>query len=283
MGIAREEIGVWAPIFSSLDELRPAGPKPLMPTKLRPTARAQIMPPAVPHQKTSPNPKPLRLLPLVGLLFLVAGCGGGDGDTTKGKQLFTQACGACHVLADAGTRGTVGPNLDDAFKQGIADGLGRDTIEGVVEQQIKVPQGGQMPAKLVTGDDAKSVAAYVAGAVGKSTSGTTGPTGATGGGGTAKANGKNDVEIPADPSGQLAFEFTKATAEAGRVTLLSKNDAPVPHDISIKGGAVDEKGNEVRDGDTSKVSVELKPGSYTFYCSVPGHEQAGMKGTLTVK
>ena len=67
------------------------------------------------------------------------------------------------------------------------------------------------------------------------------------------------------------------------MTLLSKNDAPVPHDISIKGGGVDEQGDQVTDGGTSKLSVRLKPGKYTYYCSVPGHEQGGMKGTLAVK
>jgi uncharacterized cupredoxin-like copper-binding protein len=240
------------------------------------------MPPAVPRQ-----PKNLRLSPLLmlaGLVLLLGGCGGSGGDVTNGKQLFTQACGSCHTLADAGTKGTIGPNLDDAFKQDIADGLGRDTIEGVVDQQIKVPQGGQMPANLVKGDDRKAVAAYVASAVGETTSGgTTGTTGTTGAGETAKANSKGEVEIPTDSTGQLAFRFTKATAEAGTVTLLSKNGSPVPHDISIKGGGVDERGKEVKDGGTSRVSLKLKAGTYTFYCSVPGHEQAGMKGSLTVK
>src|SRR5206468_4870657 len=97
----------------------------------------------------------------------LGGCGGGNEDLAKGKQLFTQRCGSCHVLADAGTKGTIGPNLDDAFKQDVADGLGRSTIEGVVRKQIELPQGGQMPPNLVTGQDADDVAAYVADLVGK--------------------------------------------------------------------------------------------------------------------
>ena len=209
-----------------------------------------------------------------------SGCGGSKPDLAKGRQLFTQRCGTCHVLADAGTKGVIGPNLDDAFKQDIADGLGRSTIEGVVNKQIALPQGGQMPANLVKGGDRKDVAAYVADVVGKTGGGATGATGPQGG--AAKANAKNEVEIPTDPTGQLAFKFTSATAKAGKVTLLSKNDAPVPHDISIKDG-VDKRGKQVTNGATSKVTVDLKAGKYTFYCSVPGHEQAGMKGTLTVK
>jgi plastocyanin len=221
----------------------------------------------------------LKLLPAVALLTgvtaLSACGGGGKADESKGKQLFTQKCGACHVLENAGTKGVQGPNLDLAFKQSVADGLGRSTIKGVVKEQIKLPQGGVMPAKLVEGDDAESVAAYVADAIGKKG-------GATGGGpsGTAKANAQNVVDIPTDPTGQLAYQFKSATAKAGKVTVESKNDASVPHDIALQGGP---SGSVVQSGGVSKFSTNLKPGSYTFYCTVPGHEQAGMKGTLTVK
>jgi mono/diheme cytochrome c family protein len=92
----------------------------------------------------------------------------GAGDTTRGKELFIKNCGSCHVLADANTRGVIGPNLDDAFRQSRADGLGERTIESVVRGQISYPvtdppSGSQgMPADIVTGEDADSVAAYVA-------------------------------------------------------------------------------------------------------------------------
>ncbi len=220
-------------------------------------------------------------------LVALGGCGDGGGDPKTGKQLFVQSCGSCHALADANTKGAIGPDLDQAFAQSIRDGLGRDTIRGVVRKQISLPLG-EMPADLVTGKDAASVAAYVAdvaakpGGGGATGAGATGA-GGSGGGGTAKASASNQLSIPTDPSGQLAYQFTKATAKSGQVTLLSKNDAPVPHDISIKGGGVDEQGDQVTDGGTSKLSVKLKPGKYTYYCSVPGHEQGGMKGTLTVK
>jgi plastocyanin len=220
----------------------------------------------------------LKLLPAIGLVAgaaVIGACGSEKPDQATGKQLFTQKCGACHVLANAGTKGVQGPNLDLAFKKSIADGLGRSTIKGVVEKQIAFPQGGQMPANLVKGDDADDVAAYVADAIGKAG-------GATGGGpsGTAKANAQNVVDIPTDPSGQLAYKFKSATAKAGKVTLDSKNDASVPHNIAIKGGPA---GPVVQGGESSKITANLKSGSYTFYCSVPGHEQAGMKGTLTLK
>ena len=220
-------------------------------------------------------------LRLVCATALVAGaaalgaCGTKNGDPVAGKQLFTQRCGACHVLENAGTKGTVGPNLDLAFKEDVRDGLGRSSIQGVVRKQIQLPQGGQMPANLVKGKDADAVATYVASAIGRK------GTGATGGpSGTAKANAQNVVQIPTDPSGQLAYKFKSATAKAGKVTVESKNDASVPHDIALKNGP---SGSVVSGGAVSKFTTNLKPGSYTFYCTVPGHEQAGMKGTLTVR
>ncbi|MBA3475481.1 MAG: c-type cytochrome, partial [Actinobacteria bacterium] len=73
------------------------------------------------------------------------GCGtnglseAGSGDTTRGKELFKGKCGQCHVLADAGAVGVIGPNLDDAFRQARADGLGEGTIQSVVRGQISYP------------------------------------------------------------------------------------------------------------------------------------------------
>jgi uncharacterized cupredoxin-like copper-binding protein len=57
----------------------------------------------------------------------------------------------------------------------------------------------------------------------------------------------------------------------------------VPHAIAVEGNGVDEDGETVEKDGVSKVSADLKPGTYTFYCSVPGHREAGMEGTLTVK
>jgi uncharacterized cupredoxin-like copper-binding protein len=109
--------------------------------------------------------------------------------------------------------------------------------------------------------------------------------GGSGGGGSSSAGSTpanaQVVEIDVAQSG-LAFTKTTATANAGTVELKSKNPQSLSHDISIKGNGVDEQGNMVSSGGVSTVTVDLKPGTYTFYCSVPGHEQAGMKGTLTV-
>ena len=118
----------------------------------------------------------------LGVLALT-GCGTvglseeGEGDVALGRELFIEGCGQCHVLADAGTQGVIGPNLDDAFSQARVDGLGDSTIQSVVRTQIaypiEEPTTGQpgMPADIFTGDDAESVAAYVASVAGLPTTG----------------------------------------------------------------------------------------------------------------
>jgi mono/diheme cytochrome c family protein len=86
------------------------------------------------------------LLPAAGVViaFALAGCGTGgfsnEGNRSTGKQLFLDAqCGACHTLADAGTRGTIGPNLDDAFAQARTDGMTSSTFSQIVREQILFP------------------------------------------------------------------------------------------------------------------------------------------------
>lgn len=113
----------------------------------------------------------------------MSGCGtvglseAGEGDAVAGKELFVKGCAQCHALADAGTQGVIGPNLDDAFSQARADGLGASTIQSVVRVQIAYPIEQPttglpgMPADIYTGDDAESVAAYVASVAGLPTAG----------------------------------------------------------------------------------------------------------------
>ena len=106
--------------------------------------------------------------------LLAAGCGTGgiskSGDTDKGKTLFLAKCSGCHTLADAGSHGNQGPNLDDAFAYSRKQGFKQETIEQVVRDQIElaVPP---MPQNLVKGADADAVAAYVAMVAGKPVAG----------------------------------------------------------------------------------------------------------------
>jgi plastocyanin len=231
----------------------------------------------------------LALAATLAVVALVAGCAGGRGsqpNLVNGKTLFVQKCGSCHTLARAGTKGIQGPNLDAAFQQARAQGFGESGIKGVVFNQIShVRRGSIMPLNLVKGDNARDVAAYVGFAAARPGK----DSGTLASAGQAQVSSKPAVEkngtltIPANPTGALAFQYNKATAKAGQVTLSMPNKAPITHDISIRGNGVNQQGPQVGSGGDSKFTVNLKPGTYTFYCSVPGHEAGGMKGTLTVK
>jgi plastocyanin len=98
------------------------------------------------------------------------------------------------------------------------------------------------------------------------------------------ATGGSTVEVEADPSGNLAFTSEEITAKAGKDTIKFTNESPVPHDVVIEDENGKELGGtEITSEGSESAEVELKPGTYTFFCSVPGHRQAGMEGTLTVK
>lgn len=216
-----------------------------------------------------------------------SGCGREDPDLVTGKQLFVEKCGACHVLARAGTSGVSGPNLDEAFGPARRQGLGAGTFEGVVADQVANPlRNSAMPAKLVTGQDAKDVAAYVAAVAGVpgEDEGRLAAAGAPEVSDEPIAAQGGTLEIDANPTGALAFASTRAEAPPGMIEILSLNEAPIPHNIAIKdaGGKLVE-GAVVEAGGTSKLNADLKPGKYEFLCTVPGHEDGGMKGELTVQ
>ncbi len=227
------------------------------------------------------------LVPGAVVLLALGGCDVKHPTTNlvQGKKMFVEKCGACHTLAHAATSGTQGPNLDDAFRQDRADGVKSTSIQGLVSYWIQYPSAqGVMPPRLFTGKDAQNVAAYVAhvAAVPGQDAGALASAVQSVAQKAVKAqNGK--LQIDADPNGQLKFLASSATATPGHVTINMLNKSSVPHDIAIRGGGVNQIGKIVSNGGTSTISASLKPGSYTFYCSVDGHEAAGMKGTITVK
>ena len=102
---------------------------------------------------------------------------------------------------------------------------------------------------------------------------------ATGGGG---GGGGSTVQISADPSGALKFEQTDVSATAGSITIDFTNMSSLSHDVRIEGNGASGGTDEITDSSTT-ATVDLEPGTYTFFCSVDGHRAAGMEGTLTVK
>jgi plastocyanin len=233
---------------------------------------------------------------LLMLALAIAGCsvkGADNANVILGKQAFVAKCGSCHTLARAETKGTVGPNLDEAFRTSLAEGLRRSAVRGTVEEQIKIPNPeGAMPKDLASGATLSDIAAYVSQSVdapGKDT-GLLATAVQAPGAGKPAVESAGKLQISASPSGQLAYVTDKATAIAGPVTIEMPNMSGVMHNIAIEageGGAA-AKGAPIGASQfvskgTAKLSVTLKPGSYTFFCQAPGHRAAGMWGTLKVK
>lgn len=233
---------------------------------------------------------------LLALILTAAGCSakqGQNADVIVGKQQFVAKCGSCHTLARAGTKGTVGPDLDESFRYAVNEAHGRSAIRGVVEYQIRQPNPfGAMPKDLVNGQTVTDVAAYVAAAAanpGKDTGLLASAVKAPGSGKPAEETA-GKLQIPANSEGQLAYATNKATASPGSVKVEMPNMSGVSHNIAIESGAGGATGKGAPIGastfvtkGTASVTVTLKPGTYTFFCQAPGHRQAGMYGTLTVK
>jgi mono/diheme cytochrome c family protein len=173
--------------------------------------------------------------------LLAAGCGTGGiskgkVDTAHGKELFVQKCGSCHTLADAGTQGKIGPNLDDAFAGDRAQGFKESTIRNVFHGQIlyavehppgfiKGPNGEEepapgMPRKLVTGSDADDVAAYVASVAGLSAAG-----GAATAGGTATRQAPATTTTGGGGGGDLVAQGKQVFESAGCTSCHTLKDA----------------------------------------------------------
>ena len=193
---------------------------------------------------------------LAAAALLAAGCGYGGAanaggarpDTQSGQQLFTQSCGSCHTLSAAGTSGTIGPDLDNAFAADVQEGYPQSVIENVVLDQIRLGSGPgpiatysngklgnfkvqtQMPANIVEGQDALDVAAYVASVAGQS--------GYTTGGGFASL-GTDGAAIfkGAGCAGCHTLAAAGATGTTGpNLDQLKPSTGVVAHQVMVGGG-----------------------------------------------
>ncbi len=92
------------------------------------------------------------------------------------------------------------------------------------------------------------------------------------------------LSLAANTEGQLAYNTKSLTAKAGNVSIDFANMSPLGHNVTIESAAGKILGaTPTFQGGSKALTLALKPGTYKFFCSVPGHRQAGMEGTLTVK
>jgi uncharacterized cupredoxin-like copper-binding protein len=129
------------------------------------------------------------------------------------------------------------------------------------------------------GDSSESTATTT-----ETTAESTGANGAAGAGGS-EGGGASVVEIEAVPGAELAYVQKQAKAQAGQVSIEFNNPQTLSHDVAVEDSSGKELGKTelVADGSSTGTIGNLKPGKYTFFCTVPGHREAGMEGTLTVE
>jgi plastocyanin len=101
---------------------------------------------------------------------------------------------------------------------------------------------------------------------------------------TAAGGGGSTVDVSSPSGSDLAFDQSELTAQAGPVTINYNNPQSISHDVIVEDASGQELGGtELISAGTTSATVELQPGTYTFFCDVPGHRESGMEGTLTVK
>jgi plastocyanin len=210
---------------------------------------------------------------------------------SSGAQIFTAVgCGACHTLAAAETTGKTGPNLDEflapddnteAIEEMIldpnaelAEGYPPNVMPTNYGQTLAKSEIHQLAEYLVATTPAKRNPVSSSSPKPKSES----KSSSAASGGSAGET----LHLAASPT-QLAFDTKELTGKSGKVTIDFDNPAAIEHDVAIEqNGKLIAKSALISEGKTS-LSAELKPGIYTFICTVPGHAQAGMEGTLVVK
>jgi plastocyanin len=101
---------------------------------------------------------------------------------------------------------------------------------------------------------------------------------------TVESDGGASVSLTANPDGELAYEESTLSAPAGTVTIEFDNPASIGHDVVVEDQNAEEiTRTDVITQDTATAAGEFEAGDYTYYCSVDGHRDAGMEGTLTVE
>jgi plastocyanin len=144
--------------------------------------------------------------------------------------------------------------------------------------------GGSSSSSSAGGGGQTTSAATSSSAAGTGTGASSGTGTSSGTSSAAAAGGSSNLSIAANPSGSLAYDKKTLSAKAGKVTITMANSSPIGHNITVQQGTNGAVlgATPTFQGGSKSVTLNLKPGKYTFYCSVPGHRAGGMVGTLTV-
>ena len=144
--------------------------------------------------------------------------------------------------------------------------------------------GGSSSSSSSSSSSAAPAATSSAASTGSGTSSATNATSSSSSAAAAGGGGSSSLAIAANSSGSLSYDKKTLSAKAGKVTITMTNMSPIGHNITIQQGTSGAVlgSTPTFQGGTKSVSLTLKAGTYTFYCSVPGHRAGGMVGTLTV-
>jgi plastocyanin len=188
-----------------------------------------------------------------------------DFPASNGGQRIVMAISAVLVLAAAATAV-------------ITSGGGTESGAAASAAETTTATGtaaGTAPAPASSTATAKAPAPSTPAKSPKATTGTPAPP-------SSPAAATTTLALAASPAGQLAYDTKQLSAKAGKVKIDFANSSPIEHDVAIAQGSAVAGQTPVFTGGSKTLTLTLKPGTYKFYCTVPGHRQAGMEGTLSV-
>ncbi len=154
-------------------------------------------------------------------------------------------------------------------------------VVATVSMAVATSGGSASKATVATsgGSTGKATVATSGGSTGKATAAPSSQVGRE----AASGSGSSSLKEAADPEGQLRFVTKDLSAPAGRVTISFTNVSPLEHNLTVAQGAKVLGATPTFAGGAKTLTLNLKPGTYVFYCAVPGHRAAGMEGKLTVR
>ncbi|HEY1833276.1 MAG TPA: plastocyanin/azurin family copper-binding protein [Solirubrobacteraceae bacterium] len=197
--------------------------------------------------------------------------------STIGQQRVVIAISAVLVVVAASM--AVVTSGGDSAGSAKAAAVSTQTTSSGAETPVEGPPVGAEPAPASSSEESPSPSTSST-STGEATATTGTPPPASSP--AAKSSGGSALKLAAAPGGELSYNTKTLTAKAGKVTIEMTNMSPVEHNVTVAEGTKVLGATPSFVGGSKTLTLTLKPGKYTFYCSVPGHRQAGMEGTLTV-